>query len=113
VEDKKKELKAKMDAEIKTFMNLAEKQAKKVRDAGKKAAAEAKKLGYSNADKLVKEAGNNVFKKKAAELAANKLKKETDKKALKIENEAKKKADKVMADAKKKADTIRKRYGDL
>ncbi len=113
VNDKKDDLKKKADAEIAKIMSEAKKQAQKIRNAGKKAAAEAKKLGYAQADKLIKEAGGNIFKKKAAELAANKLKKETDKKAQKIEDEANKKADQVMAKAEIQADKVKKKYGVL
>lgn len=110
VNDEKKILQAKMDKEVDAVMKLAEKQAQAARDAGKKAAAKAKDLGYQQANNLVKEAGNNIFKKKAAELAANKIKKETDKKALQIEAEANKKADQVMAKARGKVDGIKKKY---
>ena len=113
VETKKEDYKAKMDAEINSIMKAAEQQSKLIRDKGRQAAAEAKKLGYAQADNLVKEAGNNILKKKAAEIAANKLKKETDSKALGIEQEANRKADQVMAEARKRADEVRKKYEQM
>jgi len=113
VEEEKKALQAKMDKEIKVVMDLAEKQAKSIKETGKKAAAQAKKLGYDQADRLVQEAGNNFIKKKAAELAAKKIKTETDKKVTKIEDEANKKADLVMEKARNKVKTIQKKYQDL
>ena len=113
VDVKKKELQAKMDKEVKLVMNAAEKQAYNIRAAGKKTADQAKQLGYQQADKLVKDAGNNIFKKKAAELAANKIKSETDKKVAKLEQEADKKADQIMNKAKDKVKAIQKKYQDL
>ncbi len=113
VDYEKKALKAKMDKEVNAVMATAEKQAKKIREAGKQTAAKAKQLGYQKADQLVKEAGSNIFKKKAAELAAKKIKTETDKNVTKIELEADKKADQVLVKAREKVKSIQKKYQDL
>ena len=84
----------------------AKKQADRVRSEGKTAADKTRTEGYAQADNLIKEAGSNPIKKKIAEEAAKKLRKETDDKAAKIESEANSKANKIMADAQKKADAI-------
>jgi hypothetical protein len=143
IDDKKQEQIDKLLAEAETQAAKIRKegrtQAQKVRDAGKtnadKIRAQTKtnvdkvrKQGYAEADDLVKKAGMNPLKKKAAQIAADKLKAETDKKCDKllkegenkaqqtedtantkadgIEDAADKKADKVIADAEKKAATI-------
>ena len=84
----------------------ARKQANRVRSEGKATADKTRTEGYAQADNLIKEAGSNPIKKKIAEEAAKKLRKETDDKAAKIESEANAKADKIMAEAKKKADAV-------
>lgn len=113
VEVKKEDFKKKMNGEIKIIMDAAEKQADLIRKAGKKSAEEARKLGYDQADNLIEKAGNNIFKKKAAELAAKKLKKETDKKVDGINQKAEANAEKVMAKAKLEVEKVQKKYQGL
>ncbi len=84
----------------------AKKQADRLISEGKNAADEVRKKGYAQADNLIKEAGSNPIKKKIAEVAAKKLREETDEKADKIEAESKEKADKLLAEAQKKADGV-------
>lgn len=110
VDEKKEDVKKKMDAEIKAIMTAAEKQADGIRQAGRKTAEEARKVGYQQADNLVKKAGSNPIKKKAAQIAANKLKKETDKKVTDIKNKADQKAEQVMATARKKVAEVQQKY---
>ncbi|QSE98226.1 AsmA-like C-terminal region-containing protein [Fulvivirga lutea] len=99
VEEEKEKQRAKIMAE-------AQEKADKIVAEGKSAAEKVRKEGYAQADNLVKEAGSNPIKKKIAEEAAKKLRKETDEKAAKIEAESKKKADDLMAEARKKADAV-------
>lgn len=128
----KEDLKGKADAEIaslmeKTESNIAklvkeaEKRAQQTRDEAKKLSDKTREEGYKQADNLVKEAGSNFIKKKAAEIAAKKLKQETDKKADQVitkgDDTAKgitTKADeetvKLRASAEKQAEGIREKY---
>ncbi len=110
VKDETEKLKKKADAEIKAIMTAAEKQANAIKETAKKTAAKAKAEGYKQADKLVSDAGGNFFKKKAAEIAAKELKKETDKKTQKIVDEADKRADQIMKKAEQRTDAVRKKY---
>ncbi len=111
IDNTKADLRKKADAEIAKLMAEAEKQAKSIRDAANKLSQETHKTGYENADNLIKEAGNNILKKKGAEIAANTMKKETDKKVNQIIDEGDKKAQGVIDNAEKQADAILKKYG--
>lgn len=88
------------------IMADAKKQADRLIAEGKSAADKVREEGYKQADNLIKEAGSNPIKKKIAEVAAKKLRTETDEKAAKIEAESKEKADKLLAEAQKKADAV-------
>ncbi len=110
VEEKKEDFKALADAEVAKVMAEAEKSSKRIRVEGKKAAEKARQLGYQQADKLVTAAGKNPLKKAAAKVAADRLKKETDKKVEKLKAETDKKADLVMTKAERQADKIRAKY---
>jgi hypothetical protein len=132
IKDAKEDLSAKADAEIAALTEKTDAQIKNLMDEAKKRAdqarAEAKKLserteteGYKQADQLVEQAGSNIFKKKAAEVAAKKLKEETDKKVLQIIEKgddtaegiiqsAEEQADKLRASRDKQAEAIREKY---
>lgn len=121
VEDKKEDLekavaerKAKLEKEandrIQRITSGAEKSAEKIRQEGKSAAAKVKQEGYKQADLLVEKAGSNIIKKRAAQVAAKKLKKETDKKAQQVEDKANQNADKLIREADQKAQQIKKEY---
>ncbi len=132
VKDVKEDLSAKADAEIAALMAKTEKNITKLKNEANKKAnqakSEAKKLsektkteGYKQADLLVEKAGSNPFKKKGAQIAAKKLKQETDKKAEQIikkgDNTAKgitdaadKQAVKLQATADNQAKSIRAKY---
>ncbi len=111
IDTTKEDLKKKADAEIAKLRAEADKQAKSIRDAAKKLSEETQKTGYENADKLIAEAGNNILKKKGAEIAANGLRKETDKKVNQIIEEGDKKAQAIIDNTEKQADAILKKYG--
>ncbi len=106
----KVKLNAEMEKKIAAVMAAAKKQRQSLLDEGKKKAELAKKLGYEQADKLVANAGNNIFKKKGAELASNKLKKETDKKVDKIYLDYEKRTEVITDKAKAETDKIRGNY---
>lgn len=121
VEDKKEELNAKVEARkaalqkeantrIEKLQSAAEKSAARVRAEGKKSAEKVRAEGYKQADALVDAAGNNPIKKRAAKIAANKLKKETDKKADQVNAKADQSASKITTEAEQKAMQIRNEY---
>ena len=88
----------------------AEKSAAQIRKEGKSASEKVKTEGYKQADLLVEKAGSNPIKKRAAQIAAKKLKQETDKKAKQVEDTANKNADKVIKEADQKSLQIKKEY---
>ncbi len=110
IDTTKEDLRKKADAEIAKVRAEADKQAKNIRDAAKKLSEETQKTGYANADKLIEEAGNNILKKKGAEIAANNLRKETDKKVNQILEEGDKKAQAVIDNVEKQVDAILEKY---
>ncbi len=132
VKEVKEDLSAKADAEIaalmkKTKTNIdkitseAEKRANQTKLEAKKLSDKTKVEGYKQADELIEKAGGNIFKKKAAEVAAKKLKKTTDEKAEQtiikgddtakgIMASAKKQTDNLQAAADAQAEEIRKKY---
>ncbi len=111
IDTTKEDLRKKADAEIAKLMAEANKQADNIKANAKQLSEETHKIGYANADKLIAEAGNNFLKKKGAEIAANNLRKETDKKVNQIISEGDKKAQTVIDKAEQQADAILKKYG--
>ncbi len=107
VTNKVEEVREDLNAKKQAIMADAKVQADKIRAEGKKQADAARSSANAEIDKLMQEAGSNPIKKKAAELAGNKLKAEADKKASGIEATANKKADDVMNAAQAKADAIK------
>jgi len=120
VENVKEQIKEKVEEKIEEVKDMAKEKAKEqaqklIADAEKQAAqikAEAQKLseqtkkeGYANAQKLEDEAKNPI-QKAGAKVAADKLRKETDKKAQQIVDEADKKANDVISKAKDNAAKI-------
>ena len=106
VNDKVEDVKEDIEAKKQQILADAQAQANKVKAEGKKAADAVRAEGDRSAKKLMDEAGNNPIKKKAAEVAGNKVKKEAEEKAQKIEAEANKKADDIMSAARKKAEGL-------
>ncbi len=100
------DLDAEKEKQRQSIIAEAQDQADKIVAQGKQAADKLRKEGYAQADNIVKEAGSNFLKKKIAEEAAKKLKRETDQKANKVEAESKSKADAIMAKAREKAAAI-------
>jgi hypothetical protein len=132
IKEVKEDLSAKADAEIAALMqktkatidkitNEAEVRANQTKLEAKKLSDKTRVEGYKQADELIVKAGENVFKKKAAEIAAEKLKKTTDEKAEQIIKKgdetakvildnAKAQTDKLQAEADTQAEEIRKKY---
>lgn len=107
INDKVNEIKEDLNAKKQQILDDAQKEADKVKVAARKAANDVRAAAAKESDNLMKEAGSNPLKKKAAELAGNKLKKEAETKAVKIENEGDQKADAIMAIARDKADKVK------
>ncbi|GAB4249639.1 MAG: AsmA-like C-terminal region-containing protein [Vicingaceae bacterium] len=109
INEVKDDAKQKLQEQADKIMKDAEEQANKIRQEGKNAAQSIRDEADKQAQQLIDDAGNNFLKKKAAEVAAEKIRKEADKKAQKVEEEANKKADQVMAKAQEKADALLKK----
>lgn len=102
----KEELNEKAQAEADKLLNDAQKQADKVKAEAKKAAAQIRAEAKTQRDNLIKEAGSNPFKKKAAEITGKKLIDTGNVKAAKVEAEGNKQADAIMTKAREQADVI-------
>lgn len=66
-------------------------------------AATVKRAGYQQADSLTSKAGSNPLLQAGAQVAADKLRQESDDKAAGIIGEASRRADSVVAGARKQA----------
>ena len=106
VDDAKEKARAEAQKKADEIMKKAQKQTDlliaEAKKAGDKIKAEAKKQG----DDLIKKAGNDPFKKLAAQTLAKQLNKEADKKAKKLVNVAQNKANLILKNAKEKSDKL-------
>lgn len=84
----------------------AERQANTIRKNGQEAADKLRSEAKRQGDKLIREAGSNILKKRAAEEGARRLEREADSKAKRVENEANKRADDIVNKANSEADRI-------
>jgi len=84
----------------------AERQAITIRKNGQEAADKLRDEAQKQGENLIKEAGSNLLKKRAAEEAARRLEREADNKAKRLEDEANKRADQVERKANNEADRI-------
>ncbi len=105
-EDLNKEAKEKARKEADKLLADAQKQADQVKAEAKKSAEKIRAEAKVQNDKLIKEAGSNMFKKKAAEIAGKKLIDEGNKNAAKVEAEGNKQADAIMVKAQQQADKL-------
>jgi len=101
----KEEAIAKAREEAARLVAEAQKQADQLKADARREAARLKAEGYAQADKLVNEAKDPISKA-AARLAADKLKKEADKKEAQAIAEADKRADGLVESARKKGDDL-------
>lgn len=99
--------KEELEKQKQAILSSAQAQADKVKAEGKKAADQIRQEADKAYQKAVDAAGSNPFKKKAAEIAAKKVKDEAYKKATQVENEATKKADGIMAKARDEANNLK------
>ncbi|MDD2981927.1 MAG: AsmA-like C-terminal region-containing protein [Crocinitomicaceae bacterium] len=107
VDKKVNEVKEDFTKKKEEIMKDAQKQADNVKAEGKKAGDAIRNEGQKGAQKLLDEAGSNPLKKKAAEIAGNKIIKEANESANKTEAEANKQADGIMTKAREKADQLK------
>lgn len=107
VEEVMEDTKEKAREEADKLMKEAEKQAANIKKQAEIAAEQVKKEGYKQADDVEKQA-KNPLEKATAKIAAEKLRKETDKKAQQLIDEGDKEAKKVLDTAKKEADEMLK-----
>ena len=105
-EELNKEAVEKARKEADNLLAEAQKQADQVKIEAKKAADNLRAEAKTQNDKLIKDAGNNILKKKGAEIAGKKLLQEADNQANKIEGEGNKKAEAIMVTAQEKADAL-------
>jgi len=101
-EEVKEEIKKNVKEQADKIIKEAEKQAAQITAQGKILADKARKEGYANAERLEKEA-KNPLQKAAAKMAADKIRKETDKKADKLISVANTKAQGIIDAAKARA----------
>jgi hypothetical protein len=106
IEELKDDAKQKAREEADKLLAKAKTESDKIRAAAKTAADKIRAEGKKQNDELIKKAGKNPFKKKAAEIAGKKAMESAEKQAKKVEAEGDKKADAVMAKAQKQADAI-------
>ncbi len=85
------------------ILKQAEIEAEKLKTAAKKAGDKIRSEAQKQAEKLIKEAGNDPFKKLAAQALAKKIVQQADKKAQILETEAANKAALIMKNAEEKA----------
>lgn len=102
----KETVKENVEEQKQKILANAQKQADAVKAEGKKAADNIRKEADKAYDQAVAAAGSNPIKKKAAEIAAKKVKDEAYKKADQTEAEANKRADGIMTKAREEADRI-------
>ncbi len=103
IEDVKEEAQKQADK----IMAEANKQAKAIRAEAKRAADKGREEGNQAADQLIEEAKGPIAKA-GAKIAADKMRKETEKNAVKIEEEADKRAQSLIDDAQRRADELLK-----
>lgn len=106
IEDKVEEVKEDLKAKRDEILANAQKQADKVKADAKTAADKMRAEADKQYEEAVKAAGINPVKKKAAELAAGKVRDKAYEKANDLETEANKKADKIMEEANTKANSL-------
>jgi hypothetical protein len=107
IEDKIKDVKEEVQKKKQEILAEAQMRADQLKAEAKKNANALRSEADNQAKALITEAGSNPIKKKAAELAGDKLKKTADEKAKKLEDTAAEKADDIMKKAHEKADLVK------
>jgi len=107
VEEVKQEAKQEINREAEKIMADAREQAERVKYEAKLAGEELVKAAETEGRNLIEQAGNNPFKKIAAETAAKALKSEAEKQAKKLEDEAGVKEDIIIKAAQEKVDKLK------
>lgn len=106
VDEVKEDVRENLQQKRDELINSAQKQADKITSEAKVLADKTRAEAKSQADKIIDEAGSNPLKKRAAEIAAQKVIDNGEKAATKIESEAQQRADNIMNDARSRADAL-------
>jgi hypothetical protein len=94
---------AKVDSAAMRMVQEAERQAAVIRQQAESLAARVKQTGYQQADSLTAKAGDNPLVAAGAQVAADRLRSESDDKAKGIIDEASRRADSLIAGARRQA----------
>lgn len=106
IDEAKEKAKAEAQKQADQLLAKAQIQADKIKAEAKKIADKIRKDAQIQANEIVKKAGNDPFKKLAAQALAKKVVQEADKKAKAIETKAQNEADIILKNAQKKADDL-------
>jgi len=106
VDDAKEKAKAEAQKKADALLAQAQSEADRLKAEAKKAADKIRNEAQKQADALVQKAGNDPFKKLAAQALSRKIKQEAGKKASQLETKAQNQADLIMKDARQKADKL-------
>jgi uncharacterized protein involved in outer membrane biogenesis len=93
----------KVDSAAMRLVQEAQNQAAGIKQQAESLAANVKRLGYQQADSLVGKGGSNPLVQAGAQVAADRLRQESDNKAKGIVDEASRRADSLVAQAKRQA----------
>jgi len=110
VDKAKEKAKAEAQKQADALMAQAQAQADKIKAEAKKAADKIRQEARKQADALIKKAGNDPFKKLAAEALSKKIIKEADNKAKKLETTADNKAQLILKNAQEKSDKLLEKF---
>ena len=106
VDDAKEKARAEAQKKADALLAQAQQQADKIKAEAKKAADKIRAEARKQKADLIKKAGNDPFKKLAAETLGKKLIKEADKKANQLETKAQNQANLIMKNTQTKADKL-------
>ncbi|PKR80420.1 hypothetical protein CW751_10140 [Brumimicrobium salinarum] len=108
VDEKVDEAKKELEKKKQELLDAAQKEADKIKAEGKKLADKTRAQAEKSAQKTIDDAGNNPLRKKAAEVAAKKIREKGEESAQEIEREANQRANNYMDKARERADNLGK-----
>ncbi len=106
VDDAKEKAKAEAQKKADALLAQAQAEADRLKVEARKTADKIRAEARKQKDELIKKAGNDPFKKLAADALGKKIVKTADKKAGQLETKAQNQADLIMKDARQKADKL-------
>ena len=106
VDDAKEKAKAEAQKKADALLAQAQAEADRLKVEARKTADKIRAEALKQKDELIKKAGNDPFKKLAADALGKKIVKTADKKAGQLETKAQNQADLIMKDARQKADKL-------